>query len=51
MSERTLLVSINNAQIGTLRDENGIWSFKYDSAWLNDQQHFSLSPSRSHPPK
>jgi len=45
MSERTLLVSLNNGPIGTLRDENGIWSFKYDSAWLNDQQHFGLSPS------
>lgn len=45
MSERTLLVSLNSGPVGTLRDENGIWSFKYDSAWLNDQQHFGLSPS------
>lgn len=45
MNGRTLLVTLNGASIGTLRDENGIWSFKYDPAWLDDRQHFALSPS------
>ena len=34
MTARTLQVLINGALVGTLRDENNIWAFQYDSSWL-----------------
>ena len=34
MTMRTLQVLINGALVGTLRDEDNIWSFQYAATWL-----------------
>lgn len=44
MSERALLASINGESVGTLQDVNGIWTFRYADAWLNNPRRFALSP-------
>ena len=36
MTMRTLQVLINGALVGTLRDEDNIWSFQYAATWLGD---------------
>src|SRR5215471_15503358 len=45
MAERVLLASIDGAPVGTLRDEQDIWSFEYDAAWLANPGGFALSPA------
>ena len=44
MIGRSLRALINQTEIGTLQEVNGLWSFRYSDAWLNDGQHFALSP-------
>ena len=44
MSERHLTASINEVQVGTLREVAGLWSFEYATAWLKDPKRFALSP-------
>lgn len=44
MSERSLLVKINTTNIGTLHENQGIWSFVYNISWLQNPQRFALSP-------
>lgn len=39
-----LLAYINGVLVGTLSDVNGIWSFQYASAWLENTARFALSP-------
>jgi len=39
-----LNVSINENQVGQLRELNDIWSFEYDTSWLQNPSAFSLSP-------
>ena len=41
---RMLNVSINENQVGQLRELNDIWSFEYDTSWLQNPNAFSLSP-------
>ena len=41
---RVLHVSINENQVGELRELNDIWSFEYDARWLLNPSAFSLSP-------
>lgn len=41
---RVLNVSINENQVGQLRELNDIWSFEYDTSWLQNPNAFSLSP-------
>ena len=31
--------------MGTLREVNGLWSFQYSQAWLNNPFGYALSPS------
>lgn len=45
MTVRTLQVLINDALVGTLRDANNIWAFRYATTWLEDPSAFSLAPS------
>lgn len=44
MTGRSLRALINQTEVGTLQEVNGLWSFTYSNAWLNDEQHFALSP-------
>ena len=44
MTGRSLRALINQIEVGTLQEVNGLWSFTYSDAWLNDGQHFALSP-------
>ena len=44
MSGRSLRALINQIEIGTLREVDGLWSFQYTSAWLRNAQGFPLSP-------
>ena len=44
MTGRSLRALINQTEVGTLQEVNGLWSFTYSAAWLNDGQHFALSP-------
>lgn len=45
MPERQLDVFINARQVGTLREENDIWSFDYCEAWASASDSFDLSPA------
>jgi len=45
MAARTLLVYANGLRVGTLTDENGIWSFRYDEQWVSARDAFPLSPA------
>jgi serine/threonine-protein kinase HipA len=45
MAERVLIASINGTPVGELRDEQDIWSFRYDPAWLANPGRFALSPA------
>lgn len=40
----TLFAVINGQDVGSLRDENGIWSFEYATSWLNDDHSYDLAP-------
>ncbi|HWS40944.1 MAG TPA: HipA domain-containing protein [Arenimonas sp.] len=44
MSGRTLSVLINNQNIGTLHEADGIWAFNYTDSWLANSHAFALSP-------
>jgi len=44
MSGRMLLTSINQTAVGTLQEVDGLWSFQYAPAWLDNPQGFALSP-------
>lgn len=44
MAARTLIASINHRKVGELREENGIWSFAYDPAWLSSADSYALGP-------
>ena len=37
--------SINQANVGTLREVDGVWSFQYSQSWLNNPFSYALSPS------
>ncbi len=44
MSARSLNVLINDEVVGSLREDSGLWTFQYSTAWLNNPQRFALSP-------
>lgn len=44
MTTRSLSASINDVQLGTLKEVDGLWSFTYSKAWLDHPQGFALSP-------
>ncbi len=44
MSGRFLRASINQTDVGTLQEVDGLWSFQYDGAWLSHPRGFALSP-------
>jgi serine/threonine-protein kinase HipA len=41
---RQLVAHINEDQVGTLSEENGIWSFTYSAAWRQRADAFPLAP-------
>lgn len=45
MATRVLSAYINDAHVGDLSDDNGIWSFHYDQQWLNQPNAYPISPS------
>lgn len=44
MMERSLNVWINNACVGILRENNGLWAFGYSQAWLDNPDTYPLCP-------
>ncbi|MEY4861922.1 MAG: hypothetical protein RLZ51_17 [Pseudomonadota bacterium] len=44
MTARTLRASINQADVGSLHEVAGLWSFQYAPGWLANPQSFALSP-------
>jgi serine/threonine-protein kinase HipA len=44
MSSRSLRASINQTEVGTLQEVNGLWGFQYTENWLAHPEHFALSP-------
>ena len=44
MNGRSLRASINQTEVGTLREVGGLWSFQYAADWLGDPKGFALSP-------
>lgn len=44
MSPRILEASINGRRVGTLKDEQGRWTFTYDRSWLSFDKRYALSP-------
>ena len=44
MKGRSLHASINQAQVGTLQEVDGLWSFQYTTDWLGSPAGFALSP-------
>lgn len=44
MTGRSLRATINQTEVGTLQEVNGLWSFQYAANWLDDPQGFALSP-------
>ncbi|KPQ02750.1 MAG: serine/threonine-protein kinase HipA [Idiomarinaceae bacterium HL-53] len=41
---RQLNVFINNAHIGVLSENNGLWQFQYEPSWLKQKNAFPLTP-------
>ncbi|WP_144637326.1 HipA domain-containing protein [Bordetella genomosp. 13] len=41
---RSLRASINEVEVGTLQEVNGLWSFRYADAWIENPDGFALSP-------
>lgn len=44
MSQRSLRAWINQHEVGSLTDREGIWCFEYAPAWLQNPGAFALSP-------
>lgn len=44
MSERVLRAYIGAQPIGTLRDNDGVWSFVYEPSWLDSPERYALAP-------
>lgn len=44
MNNRSLHVSIDQAEVGTLHEIGGLWRFQYAADWLKTPQRFALSP-------
>lgn len=44
MTARTLRASINQADVGSLHEVAGLWSFQYAPGWLVHPKAFALSP-------
>jgi serine/threonine-protein kinase HipA len=44
VSERQLNIYVNQVLMGTLKANNNIWSFKYESTWIQSESAFSLCP-------
>lgn len=44
MSGRVLLAMVNQMVVGSVQEINGLWSFQYTPAWLNNPARFAISP-------
>lgn len=44
MRGRSLRASINQMEVGTLQEVDGLWSFEYATGWLGNPRGFALSP-------
>ncbi|MFA7506405.1 MAG: HipA domain-containing protein [Burkholderiaceae bacterium] len=45
MKQRTLVATIDEHRVGTLHADRDLWSFQYDSAWVQGPASFALSPA------
>jgi len=45
MTTRVLNAFANDRQLGSLTDDNGIWSFVYSHSWVEANDAFPLSPA------
>lgn len=44
MNGRLLRACIDDTEVGTLQEVNGLWSFQYARIWLDNPERFPLSP-------
>lgn len=44
MNGRSLSTSINQTDVGTFQEANGLWSFQYTTGWVDKPLAFALSP-------
>ena len=44
MNGRSLCVSVDQTEVGTLQEVTGLWSFRYSEGWLGNPRAFALSP-------
>ena len=44
MSDRVLRAYIGAQPTGTLRDDDGVWSFAYEQLWLDSTERYALAP-------
>jgi len=44
MNGRLLRACIDDTEVGTLQEVNGLWSFQYARIWLDNPESFPLSP-------
>ena len=44
MNGRSLRALINQTEVGTLQEVDGLWRFRYTDTWLKDERRFALSP-------
>jgi serine/threonine-protein kinase HipA len=44
MTNRHLIATINQTEVGSLHEAAGLWRFQYADSWLQAQRHFALSP-------
>lgn len=44
MKSRYLQARINEVEIGTLQEVDGLWSFQYSQTWLDSVDNYALSP-------
>ena len=42
---RSLIAYIDSARVGTLSEDNNLWVFEYDPAWMATPRGFDLSPA------
>jgi serine/threonine-protein kinase HipA len=42
---RELIATVNQIEVGVLRDEDNVWSFEYRPEWMAASHSFDLSPS------
>src|SRR5665213_2868548 len=45
MTDRSLILTINSRDVGTVREINGYWAFQYSDTWLKERGAYPISPT------